>query len=245
MLKLLGLTSAAIFTAEALIMLFLEFLGERLSLPLRILLDSSLLLVCVVPTLYFLVFKEMAEQIRLRRQAEEAHKAWSQSLELLVEERAGRLQLANEDLLVEVQTRAKAAMTFRTALNEVRQSKEQLLAVINAVQSALLVVDQRWSVQFANQAAESVFGMSAYDLQGKSVQDLLLTRTGGPVDPESDFPHQGAGKRQLMTCRAAEKNPAAVEMQRGAELQWQGQPATVLIVSRREEHRDDVTKPSS
>lgn len=245
MLKLLGLTSAAIFTAEALIMLFLEALGERLSLPLRILLDSSLLLVCVAPTLYFLVFKEMAEQIRLRRQAEEAHKAWAQSLEMLVEERAGRLQLANEDLLVEVQARAKAAMTFRTALNEVRQSKEQLLAVINAIQDALLVVDQRWCVQFANQAAEGVFGTSAYDLQGKFVQDLLLTRTGGILDIERDCPHPGAGNEQLMIGHATGRAPALVEVRRGAELQWQGQPATVLIVSGREDHRDDEMRPSS
>jgi hypothetical protein len=94
MLKLIFLTAAAIFTAEALVMLFFESFGSEMSLLGRTLVDASLLLVCVFPTLYLLVFKEMGEQIRLRHQAEKTQNSWNQSLELMVEERTDRLQKA-------------------------------------------------------------------------------------------------------------------------------------------------------
>jgi hypothetical protein len=46
-------------------MLFLESFGSEMSLLGRTIVDATLLLVCVFPTLYLLAFKEMAEQIRL------------------------------------------------------------------------------------------------------------------------------------------------------------------------------------
>jgi PAS domain-containing protein len=182
MIKIIGLTAAAIFTAEALVMLFLEFLGDQLSLPMRVLLDSSLLLVCVFPTLYFLVFKEMAEQIRLRCHAEKIQNACNQNLELMVEERTERLQMANEDLLVEVQERAKSAIALRAALNEARNGRTQLNEIINAVRDALVLVDDKWHVQVANRAAETMFATSANDLQGNSLKEFLLPWSQGFAD---------------------------------------------------------------
>ena len=61
MLKLVFLTAASIFTAEALVMLFLEFFGSEMSLLGRTLVNATLLLVCGFLTLSLLVFKEMAE----------------------------------------------------------------------------------------------------------------------------------------------------------------------------------------
>lgn len=231
MLKLVGLTAAAVFTAEALVMLFLESLGGHLSLPLRVLLDSFLLMVCVFPTLYFLVFKEMAEQIRLRHLAEETQNAWNQSLELMVEERTERLQRANEDLLTEVQERAKVAMALRTALNDARNGKEQLRAIINAVRDALVVVDDQWCVQVVNQSAEAMFGASAYDLHGKSLKDFLQPWSQGPADLEHFFRREMENQSIFLTPPEAfdgDKQP--VQMRFGAELEWEGQPATVLML---------------
>lgn len=115
MLKLVVLMAAAIFTAEALVMLLHEALGRHLSLLIRVLLDSSLLMICVFPTLSFLVFREMVEQIRLRHQAEQTQAAWNKNLELMVEERTTSLQRAHEDLFIEVQERTKAAMALCAA----------------------------------------------------------------------------------------------------------------------------------
>ncbi len=243
MLKIFGLTAAAIFTAEALVMLFLESLGGQLSLPLRILLDSSLLLICVFPTLYLLVFKEMAEQIRLRHVAEQTQNSWNQSLELTVDERTERLQRANEDLLIEVQERAKAAMALRTALNEASKGKEQLNAIINAVRDALVVVDDQWRVQIVNQAAEAMFGANSYDLQGNSLKDFLRPWSQGPADLDHFFCRE-EGNQSIFLIRpesdVGEQQP--VQMRFGAELEWEGEPATVLMFYYRKDLPPRVSK---
>jgi PAS domain S-box-containing protein len=230
MLKLIGLTAAAIFTAEALIMLLLESLGGDLSLPIRILLDASLLMICVCPTLYFFVFKEMTEQIRLRHQAEQVQRDCSQRLEFMVEERTERLQRANEELLAEVQERAKGTMALRTVLNEARSSKEQLLDIINAVRDALVVVDTQWHVQVVNHAAEVMFGASFYDLQGKSLKELLPPWSQDSADLERFFSLEQDDQSTFLFPPGrvdGEKHP--VQMRFGAELKWEGHPATVLM----------------
>jgi PAS domain S-box-containing protein len=229
MLRLIGLTVASILTAEALIMLALESYGARLSVPLRILLDCSFLVVCVFPTLYFLVFKEMAEQIRRRREAELAQGAWSEKLKLEVEERTDRLQKANEDLLIEVQERAKTAMALRTALNETRQGKEQLSAILNAVNDALVVVDQEWIVLEVNRAAEIMFKVNAYDLQGKSLKSFLTPWSQGPADLDNFFSREEEEKQTYLVppdINSDERWP--VQMRFGSELEWNQKAATVV-----------------
>ncbi len=230
MLKLVFLTAAAVFTAETLVMLFLESFGSHLPFVLKVFLDSFLLLICVFPTLYFLVFKKMAEQIRLRRQAEQTQKSWNQSLELMVEERTDRLQRANEDLLVEVQERARSTMALRTALNEARSGKEQLNAIINSIRDALVVVDDQWRVQVVNQAAESMFNSCSYDLQGTSLKKFLLPWSQSPTDLDGFFEKKSDNTSTFLIPPAVigqEKLP--VQMRFGAELEWQGQASTVLM----------------
>jgi PAS domain-containing protein len=236
MLKLIFLTAASIFTAEALIMLFLESFGTELSLLGRTIMDASLLLICVFPTLYFLVFKEMAEQIRLRRQAEETQSSWNQSLEVMVEERTERLQKANEDLLIEVQERARTAMALRTALNETRAGQQQLRAIINAVSDALVVVDNQWQVKVVNRAAEAMFGAGSYDLHGKSLKDFLLPWSQGPTSLEGFFQREREAQPIFLTPpvdSGDERHP--VQMRFGMELDWEGQPSTVLMFYYRED----------
>jgi len=236
MLKLITLTALSVFTAEALVMLYLESFGSQLPFWTKAFLDASLLLICVFPTLYFLVFKEMAEQIRLRSQAEETQNSWNESLELMVEERTGRLQRANEDLLIEVQERARTAMALRTALNEARDSKKQLQAIINAVRDALIVVDGQWRIMVVNQAAEVMFGAGAYDLLGKSLKELLLPWSQRPADLDDFF------KRELHDHSTFLIPPVntdeleyPVQMRFGAELEWEKQLATVVMFYYRED----------
>lgn len=238
MLKLVGLTAAAIFTAEALVMLFLESWGEQLSLPLRVLLDSSLLMVCVFPTLYILVFKELTEQIRLRRLAEQDQESWNQSLELVVEERTERLQRANEDLLIEVQERAKAAMALRTALNEAQEGKKQLRSLLNAVRDAIVVVDDQWSVQVVNQSAEVMFGASSYDLQGHSLKDFLRPWSNSPTDLDSFFCQEQDSSLFLTPPESGGNAEGPVQMRFGSELEWEGHPARLLMFY----HRVDLAE---
>lgn len=236
MLKLITLTVVSIFTAEALVMLYLESFGSQLSFWAKAFLDASLLLICVFPTLYFLVFKEMAEQIRLRRHAEETQNSWNQGLELMVEERTGRLQRANEDLLIEVQERARTSMALRTALNEARDSKKQLQAIINAVRDALIVVDDQWRVKVVNQAAEAMFGAGAYDLLGKSLKEFLLPWSQGPADLDDFFKRERHDHATfLVPPVSAGELEYPVQMRFGAELEWEKQLSTVLMFYYRED----------
>lgn len=218
-------------------MLYLESFGSQLSVWSRALLDASLLLICIFPTLYFLIFKEMAEQIRLRRQAEETQNSWNQSLEVMVEERTERLQRANEDLLVEVQERARTSMALRTALNETRDSKKQFQEILNAVQDSLVVVDDRWRVKVVNQAAEAMFGSGAYDLIGKSLKEFLLPWSQSPADLDNFFEKDRDGHSTfLIPPGEPGERIHPVQMRFGAELEWERQPSTVLTFY----YRDDL-----
>lgn len=241
MLKLVGFTLASIFTAEALVMLFVESFGDRLALPLRVALDATLLMVCVIPTLYFLVFKEMAEQVRLRNLAQQAQRELAQGLEQLVAERTERLQRANEDLLVEVQERAKAAMALRSALNEARAERQQRDAILDAVRDALVVVNGAWQILVVNPAAESLFGTSAYDLQGRSIKEVLSSWAPEFADLVLDF--EPGGKDQcidLVRPPGRGQGRRSVRLSYGATLTWEGQPAKALTFSCRDDLHDET-----
>lgn len=229
MLKLFALTAMAIFAAEALVMLVIESLGEGLPLYARALIDSTLLLLCVFPALYFLIFKELAEQIRLRRSAEEMHKARSQNLEMLVAERTEGLRHANEDLLVEVQERARSGMTLRKGLSEERSRRERLQAAVDALQESLVVVDENGNILLANLAAKSLFSNGAYELHGQTLADLLCPESPGTQE-------LGTPLDNLLGCRLVrlasggrsdEEKPGLV-VRIGARFDWQGVPATVV-----------------
>lgn len=231
MLRLIALTAAAIFTAEAFIMLILEALGGGLPLLARVLLDSTLLLVCLLPTLYFLIFKEMHEQIRLRRQAEVAQAAWSQSLELQIVERTESLRRANEDLLVEVQERARSGMALRKVLNEECNNRERLQSILDALHDAVVVVDIEGVILLANRKTENLFHSSCYDLHKRSVKDFLRVPCAGLsiYNPELDF-NKGCQPIQLLAEECCETEEGLLEMRVGESFDWDGAPAKVLMI---------------
>jgi len=231
MLKLIALTAAAIFAAEAFIMLILEALGSGLPLLARVLLDSTLLLVCLLPTLYFLIFKKLHEQIRLRRQAEVAQAAWSQSLELQIVERTESLRRANEDLLVEVQERARSGMALRKVLNEECTNRMRLQSILDALHDAVVVVDIAGIILLANKKAESLFHSSSYDLHKRSVKDFLCIACDGVSlnNPELDL-SKSCQSIQLLEVGCCESERVMLEMRLGEPIEWEGIPAKVLTL---------------
>ena len=239
MFRLVGLTAVSVFTAEAMIMILLESLGTRLSVPARIFLDSTLLMVCVLPTLYFFVFKEMSSHIQRSREVEQQQSAWNKTLELKVAERTERLQNANEALLIEIQERARAAMALRTALNQTRQGKAQLNAILNAVNDALVVVDNDWIVLEVNRAAEIMFKVNGYDLQGTSLKNFLLPWSQGPADLDAFFARDEEERQTFLVPPDTEAQESwPVQMRYGAELEWNELPATVVTFF----YRSDLTQ---
>lgn len=226
--RLIILTAVSIFCAEALIMLLIESWLGQFSLVIRAFLDATLLMVCVFPTLYFMLFKEMEEQIGLRLQSEQAMADLNYDLERQVEERTVRLQRANDDLLAEVQERARVGMALSKALKEAEAGRRQLATIIDTIEEGLLVVDAEGRLCLANPKAEELFGRPAYELNGKLLAALIDDEATqkdleGLCDPEGDglpvvveWPSDGSSKRVL-------------HIRRAARLDWHDTPAVLLL----------------
>ena len=85
-------------------------------------------------------------------------------------------------------------------------------------------------MQIVNQAAEAMFGANSYDLQGNSLKEFLRPWSQGSADLNQIFCRE-EGNQSLFLIPSesdvGEKQP--VQMRFGAELEWEGEPATVLM----------------
>jgi len=229
-LRLLIVTTFSIFAAEVLVMLLVESWVGHLPLLLRIFLDASLLVLCVFPTLYFLVFRKMSEQIERRLNSERMLEQLNRTLCLQVEERTARLQRANEDLLGEVRERARVGMALSQALKEANAGRSNLQAVINAISDGLLVVDAGGRIQLANQAAEELLGRSGYALTSQLLAELLAPAFA--VEELRHFLALGdAGEVRTFQWKiAGQDQPQPITMRLGAACLWQDEPAAILVL---------------
>jgi signal transduction histidine kinase len=106
-LGLLFSIALSIFVYEAILMLLFSFFPS-LSGWLKTLLDPTLLVVLLSPTLYFFLFRPMTRHLRERRRAEERLENAHEELELRVSERTAELAEKNEELKREFQKRWQA-----------------------------------------------------------------------------------------------------------------------------------------
>ena len=92
------------------------------------------------------------------------------------------------------------------------------------------MVDDQWRVQIVNQAAEAMFAANSYDLQGNSLKDFLRPWSQRPADLDHFF-CRTEGKQSIFLIPPAsdvgERQP--VQMRFGADLEWEGEAATVLM----------------
>jgi PAS domain S-box-containing protein len=230
-LRLLCLTATAVFAAEALAMLLVEAWGAGLPLIIRIFLDATLLVFFVFPTLYCLVFKEMEEQIQCGRESELALKDLSRNLEQLVDERTLRIQQINEEMLGEVQGRARCDLELGKALKDARAGREHFQAIVNSIDDGLMVIDSRRCVRQVNSAAEMIFASSAYDLTGKPMTTVLAPwlredEVDGLFSTNESEPSIG------FLWQQADDGPQLVQLRRGATLQWDGDDAQIVMLQR-------------
>jgi len=230
-LRLLLLTALAIFAAEALLMLLIESWAGELPLLVRVFLDASLLMLCVFPTLYLLVFQEMAAQIRQRCANEQELADLNRNLELLLEERTFREQRASQDLLAEIHQRARAELALGQTLKASRTDREHLSAIMSAVDDGVLVVDGEGQVRLINTAAERLLNSNAYDLLGQPLAavlmqvvdsaavDALLKAEGADAMLEFDWARDGGQAETLRLCP-------------GSLVAWEGGAAAALFLRR-------------
>lgn len=231
-LRLLCLTATAVFAAEALAMLLVEAWGAGLPLVIRIFLDATLLVFFVFPTLYCLVFKEMEEQIQCGRESELALKDLSRNLEQLVDERTLRIQQINEEMLGEVQGRAKCDLELAKALKDARAGREHFQTIVNSIDDGLLVVDSQRCVRQVNSAAEMIFASSAYELTGKPMSSVLAPWLREDEVDDLFSVHDSEVSIGFLWQRA-DDGPQLVQLRRGAALQWEGDDAQIVMLQRK------------
>jgi signal transduction histidine kinase/GAF domain-containing protein len=111
-LKLVLSIALSIFVYEAILMLLFSFFPS-LSRWLKSLLDSTLLVVLLSPTLYFFLFHPLSQHKRERQRAEERLKKAQEELEMRVCERTAELAEKNEELKREIQKRWQAEETIK------------------------------------------------------------------------------------------------------------------------------------
>ena len=108
---------------------------------------------------------EAAEQ-RARKAAEAALRRAHDQLEQKVAERTAELQETNTALEEEIEERKRIAEALR-------ESEAQLTRVIDAAIDAIINIDAELRVTLFNQSAETIFGITAEEVQHRSIVPLL------------------------------------------------------------------------
>ncbi|MBI4326184.1 MAG: PAS domain S-box protein [Chloroflexi bacterium] len=114
------------------------------------------------------------ENVRRRRSEDSLSWAWSE-LELRVQERTAALAKANESLQSEITRHQESAQALR-------ESEEQMRAVVHTAVEGIITIDQRGIIQSINPAAERTFGYAAAEVVGHNVSLLMP----GPDRQEHD-----------------------------------------------------------
>ena len=128
----------------------------------------SLLLLGAV---FVLLWRENAR----RGQSEDSlRRAWSE-LELRVQERTAALAKANEALQLKITRHQESEQALR-------DSEEQMRAVVHTAVEGIITIDQRGIIQSINPAAERTFGYAAAEVVGQNVSLLMP----GPDRQEHD-----------------------------------------------------------
>jgi len=164
-LGLLFVLTLSIFAYEAILMLLFSFFPS-LSGWLKALLDPTLLVVLLLPTLYFFLFRPLTRHMAERRQAEEALRKHRDELDAVVMERTSELLATNQRLEKEIAEREQAEKILKEGEGLIRLIADSLPFLI-----AYVDADQRY--RFANQEYEKWFGVSPSQFMGQKVEDLL------------------------------------------------------------------------
>ncbi|AMV71342.1 hypothetical protein JCM30471_31790 [Desulfuromonas carbonis] len=123
-----------------------------------------------------LLSRKASQLLTARAEAEEALYRANDLLEGRVAERTRELLLANEKLNAEVAERTLAQMALAGALEDSREGKQKLDAILSSVDDGLLAVDGEGRVLLVNPAAEVLFGIDQ-EAVGRPLCEVLQPST--------------------------------------------------------------------
>jgi len=141
--------------------------------------------------------KQLTEEIKERKRAEEALRKAGDELERRVEERTAELVRATEQLKLELTQRKQAE-------KKVRESEERLQSIVDKTTAVIYLKDLHGRYILVNRQFEKLLDMSREDIIGKTGYDLL--------------PKEVADKARANDQKAVEAG-TAVEFEEVAELQ--------------------------
>lgn len=118
---------------------------------------------------------------------------------------------------------------------ELRESREQLHAITNSAQDAIIMIDPEGKITFWNPAAERIFGYSAGEALGRNPHDLIAFESDRNVFSQN-WPHfvdtnQGTmiGKTTQLTARRKDGQTVSVELSLSAVSHQGGWHAVAVV----------------
>ncbi len=165
-MRLFVAAAASVFVAEALIMLFLPtFL--HFSPLVRMIIDSSLLTIIVLPILYLLSYKPMVSHIVEHERMQEELKRYNEYLDALVEERTIGLKTTNEQLSIEINERKRAE-------EKIQQQHAYFQQLFDNSPAGIALSDKDDYVISVNAAFTRMFQYSFDDVKAHSILNLIV-----------------------------------------------------------------------
>jgi PAS domain S-box-containing protein len=108
----------------------------------------------------------LQDEVLERERHENQVKLLNKELEIKVEERTLALREANDHLKQEIEERHQAERALR-------ESEEQLKAIVESAADGIITIDQTGTVESANAAIEAIFGYAKDELIGQDVASLI------------------------------------------------------------------------
>ena len=102
-----------IFLVETMIMIFFHRIAPEGNLALEVFADSTLLVLFLLPSLYYFMMRPMEREIAARQQSEKALQEANEQAELRVTQRTAELEAANSKLESEIVERQQAKMALQ------------------------------------------------------------------------------------------------------------------------------------
>ena len=142
------IVAVSIFAAETLVH-FLMHLIAPFSQYLEMIVDASVLVIFVFPSIYFFSFRPLTLNLTLRNKLNE------------------ELQQSHEKL-------NESLEETMNAMAQLKESNEKFIAISVSAQDAIIMMDDEGNISFWNEAAERTFGYSRKEAVGNRVSELII-----------------------------------------------------------------------